>query len=95
MALRADSTIVHVTTYPANLAEAFQRANSYQIGHGKTTTGTVADSSQTVFANEASNQIGNKKEKEKRKIILRAERLKMTTVQNHYCSEQTKNENEM
>ena len=38
VALRADSTVVHVTTYPANLAEAFQRANSYQIGHGKTTT---------------------------------------------------------
>ena len=61
MALRADSTIVHVTTYPTNLAEAFQRANSYQIGHKKTTTGTVADNSQTVFANLASNEIGNKK----------------------------------
>ena len=43
MALRADPTLAHVTTYPANLAEAFQRANSYQLGHGKTTTGTVAD----------------------------------------------------
>ena len=29
VALRADSTLVHITTYPANLAEAFQRANSY------------------------------------------------------------------
>ena len=66
VALRADSTIVHITTYPANLAEAFQKANSYQIGHGKTTTGTVADNSQTVFATEASNETGNKKEKEKR-----------------------------
>ena len=33
MALRADPTLAHVTTYPANLAEAFQRANSYQLGH--------------------------------------------------------------
>ena len=46
-------------------AEAFQRANSYQIGYRKTTTGTVADNSQTAFANEASNEIGNKKGKEK------------------------------
>ena len=35
VALRADPTLVHVTTYPANLAEAFQRANSCQLGHGK------------------------------------------------------------
>ena len=61
MALRADSTLVHVTTYPANLAEAVQIAKSYQIGHGKTTTGTVADNSQTVFASEASNEPGDKK----------------------------------
>ena len=28
VALRTDSTLVHDTRYPANLAEAFQRANS-------------------------------------------------------------------
>ena len=66
VALRADSTIVHVTPYPANLAEAFQRANSYLVGHGKTTIGTVADNSQTVFANEASNETGNKRKKEEK-----------------------------
>ena len=79
VALRADSTVVHVTTYPANLAEAFQRANSYQIRHGKTTTGTDADNCPTVFATEASNDTGNKKEKIKRKMVPRAEWLKLTT----------------
>ena len=59
----------------------FHRANSYQIGYGKTTTGTVADNSQTVFANRASNEKGNKREKKKRKMIPRAEGLKMTTEQ--------------
>ena len=90
MALRADSTIVHVTTYRVNLAEAFQRANSYQIGHGQTTTGTVADNKQTILANEASKETGNKKEKEKRKIIPRAEWLKLTTEQKDVIIAQSK-----
>ena len=87
MALRADSTIVHVITYRVNLAEAFQRANSYQIGHGQTTTGTVA---QNILANEASKETGNKKEKEKRKIIPRAEWLKLTTEQKDVIIAQSK-----
>ena len=73
-ALRADPTLVHVTTYPANLAEAFQRANSYQLGHGKTTTGTVADNLlQTVFASDVSSDPQNKKHKDSRKTIPREE----------------------
>ena len=31
-ALKVDSKTVHVTTYPTSVAEAFQRANSYQLG---------------------------------------------------------------
>ena len=70
MALRADPTLAHVTTYTANLAEAFQRANSYQLGHEKTTTGTVADNLlQTVFASDISSDPQNKKHKDSRKTI--------------------------
>ena len=78
-ALRADPTLVHVTTYPANLAEAFQRANSYQLGHEKTTTGTVADNLlQTVLASDVSSDPRNKKHKDGRKTIPREEWLIMT-----------------
>ena len=42
IALRTDSAVVHVSTYPATIA--FQRANTNQIGHAKTTTGAVTDS---------------------------------------------------
>ena len=82
VALRADSTLVHVTTYTANLAEVFQRANSYQLGHGKTTTGTVADNLlQTVFASDVSSDPQNKKHKDSRKTIPREEWLRMTKEQ--------------
>ena len=84
VARKADHALIHVTTYPANLAEAFQRANSYQLGHEKTTTCTVADNLQTVFASDASSdpQNGqNKKNKYSRKIISREEWLRMTKEQ--------------
>ena len=74
VALRADPTLAHATTYPANLAEAFRRANSYQLGHGKTTTGTVADNLlQIVFASDVSSDPQNKKHKDSRKTIPREE----------------------
>ena len=82
MALRADPTLAHVTTYPANLAEAFQRANSYQLGHGKTTTGTVADNLlQTIFASDISSDPQSKKHKDSRKTIPREEWLRMAKEQ--------------
>ena len=67
---------------PANLAEAFQRANSYQLGHGKTPTGTVADNLlQIVFASDVSSDPQNKKHKYSRKTIPREEWLRMTKEQ--------------
>ena len=82
MALRADPTLAHVTTYPANVAEVFQRANSYELGHGKTTTGTVADNLlQTVFASNISSDPQNKKHEDSRKTIPREEWLRMTKEQ--------------
>ena len=82
LALRADPTLVHVTTYPANLAEAFQRANLYQLGHRKTTTGTVADNLlQTVFASDISSDPQKKKHEDSRKTIPREEWLRMTKEQ--------------
>ena len=38
VALIADATNVHVTTYPTSAAEAYQRANSYKLDHSRTTT---------------------------------------------------------
>ena len=43
VALKADAALVHATAYPTSIAEAYQRANSYQLGHSRVTTGTVVD----------------------------------------------------
>ena len=67
VALKADNTIGYVTTYPTSVAKAFQRANSYQLGHSKTTTGTVTDDHQTIFASDTKSDPSNKKEKDKRR----------------------------
>ena len=72
MALRADPTLAHVTTYPANLAEAFQRANSYELADNLL---------QTVFASNISSDPQNKKHKDSRKTIPREEWLRMTKEQ--------------
>ena len=78
VALKLDSTTAHVTTYPTSVAEAFQRANSYQVGHSKTTTGTVIDNHQTIFASDITGDPSNKKDRDKRKMIPMAEWRKMT-----------------
>ena len=81
IALRTDATANHTTTYPANIAEAFQRANAYQIGHAKTTTGAVTDNHQTVFASEATSTASHKRDKAKTKMIPHSEWIKMTAEQ--------------
>ena len=81
VALKTDAATVHATTYPTSIAEAYQRANSYQLGHSRVTTGTVADSRQTIFASETKSDPSNKKDKDKRKTIPHAEWIKMTPEQ--------------
>ena len=76
-----DSTVVHVSTYPATIAEAFQRANSYQVGHTKITKGAVIDSHQTVFTSDTATATSNKKDEEKKKLIRHAEWIKITVEQ--------------
>ena len=81
VALKTDAATVHATTYPTSIAEAYQRANSYQLGHSRVTTGTVADNHQTIFASETKSDPSNKKDKDKRKAIPHAEWIKMTPEQ--------------
>ena len=76
--LETDPLAVFKTTYPKTLTEAFQRANSHLLGHGKTTTGIVTNSRQTVFASDAA---PHTEKREKRKLIPKEEWLKMTKEQ--------------
>ena len=70
VALKADAAAVHATTYPTSVAEAYQKANLYQLGHSRVTTGTVADNHQSYG-----------KDKDRRKTIPHAEWIKMTPEQ--------------
>ena len=81
MALKAYNAIVSVTTYPTSVAEAFQRANSYQLGHSRTTTDTVTNNHQTIFTGDTKSKPSNKKNKDKRKTIPHAEWIKITFEQ--------------
>ena len=81
MAFKADNKIVHLTIYPTSVAEALQRANSYHLGHSRTTTGTVTDNHQTIFASDTKSDPSNRKDKDKRKMIPHAEWIKMTVEQ--------------
>ena len=35
VAFKADAALVYATTYPTIIAEAYQRANSYELGHNR------------------------------------------------------------
>ena len=81
VALKADAAAVHATTYPTSVAEAYQKANLYQLGHSRVTTGTVADNHQTIFASDTKSDPSYGKDKDRRKTIPHAEWIKMTPEQ--------------
>ena len=67
--LGADAALVYATTYPTSIAEAYQRANSYQLGHSQVTTGTVVDNHQTIFASDTKSDPSYGKNKDRQKTI--------------------------
>ena len=73
VALKADAAAVHATTYPTSVAEAYQKANLYQLGHPRVITSTVADNHQTIFASDTMSDPSYGKDNDRRKTVPHAE----------------------